>query len=263
MSTKTKLKRKGISQTLRFEVFKRDHFTCQYCGQKAPDIVLCVDHINPVKEGGDNNIFNLITSCYDCNSGKGIRKLTDRQEVQKQQEQLMLLAERKEQLVLLLQWRTELEEIDNYQINIVINEIQKYTKALELSETGRYRIKQLIHEFSLNSVLEAIEIAYTRYYKKDKEKTFNLAFEKIGGICFNTKRNENDPIYSFRSKAYNVFKNKFSVHNEDKLREAIKSFVNNKETYDEFYTIVNTSRNYSDFFRKIAIISENTVDEAV
>ena len=52
--------RKPISTKLRFEVFKRDNFCCQYCGRKAPDIILHVDHINPVHNGGDNNIINLI-----------------------------------------------------------------------------------------------------------------------------------------------------------------------------------------------------------
>ena len=45
--------RKAISVKLRFEVFKRDNFTCQYCGRKSPDVILHVDHIDPVKNGGD------------------------------------------------------------------------------------------------------------------------------------------------------------------------------------------------------------------
>ena len=68
-------KRKPISKKLRFEVFKRDSFTCQYCGKSAPDVVLHVDHIKPVKEGGTNDITNLVTACADCNLGKGARKI--------------------------------------------------------------------------------------------------------------------------------------------------------------------------------------------
>ena len=55
-------KRRKLSKKIRFEVFKRDNFTCQYCGRKAPDVVLEVDHIIPVAKGGKNNIMNLITS---------------------------------------------------------------------------------------------------------------------------------------------------------------------------------------------------------
>jgi hypothetical protein len=32
-------KRKAISKKTRFEVFKRDAFTCVYCGKRAPDVV--------------------------------------------------------------------------------------------------------------------------------------------------------------------------------------------------------------------------------
>ena len=47
-------KRKSMSRKLRFEVFKRDRFTCQYCGAKAPDVILHVDHIHPVAAGGSH-----------------------------------------------------------------------------------------------------------------------------------------------------------------------------------------------------------------
>ena len=64
-------KRKNVSNKTRFEVFKRDNFTCQYCGKSAPEVVLNVDHIEPVSKGGSNDISNLITSCFECNNGKG------------------------------------------------------------------------------------------------------------------------------------------------------------------------------------------------
>ena len=37
--------RKTLSKKIRFEVFKRDKFTCQYCGRMSPDVILEVDHI--------------------------------------------------------------------------------------------------------------------------------------------------------------------------------------------------------------------------
>jgi len=69
-------KRKGLSKGKRFDIFRRDGFTCQYCGQQPPDVVLEVDHILPVVEGGDNDPMNLTTSCRPCNQGKG-KKLLD------------------------------------------------------------------------------------------------------------------------------------------------------------------------------------------
>ena len=78
---KEKNKRVSISKKLRHEVFKRDNFKCFYCGVKPSDrddVVLEVDHVLPVCEGGTNDIDNLVTSCKDCNRGKGKTKLNDK-----------------------------------------------------------------------------------------------------------------------------------------------------------------------------------------
>lgn len=58
------------SKRQRFEAFKRDKFTCQYCGRRPPDVMLEADHIVPVSKGGPDTIENLTTSCTDCNRGK-------------------------------------------------------------------------------------------------------------------------------------------------------------------------------------------------
>ncbi len=62
--------RKKISKKLRFEIFKRDLFTCQYCGATPPKAILEIDHIDPISKGGDNYPINLITACFSCNRGK-------------------------------------------------------------------------------------------------------------------------------------------------------------------------------------------------
>lgn len=35
----------------------------QYCGAKAPDVLLHVDHIDPVAGGGSSDVLNLATAC--------------------------------------------------------------------------------------------------------------------------------------------------------------------------------------------------------
>lgn len=70
-------KRKSTGKRLRFEVFKRDHFTCQYCGTQPPTVVLVADHITPVAEGGLSTIDNLLTACEPCNQGKANKLLGD------------------------------------------------------------------------------------------------------------------------------------------------------------------------------------------
>lgn len=60
----------ALSKRVRFEIFKRDSFTCQYCGKRPPNVVLEVDHIDPLSNGGSDDQINLTTSCFDCNRGK-------------------------------------------------------------------------------------------------------------------------------------------------------------------------------------------------
>jgi hypothetical protein len=68
--------RKSTGKKARFEIFKRDKFTCQYCGAHPPEVVLVVDHVDPVANGGSSDIDNLVTACETCNQGKGARELT-------------------------------------------------------------------------------------------------------------------------------------------------------------------------------------------
>lgn len=70
-------KNKKIGKKIRFEIFKRDRFTCQYCGQTAPAAVLQIDHLIPKSKGGSNDISNLITACFECNIGKSNIKLDE------------------------------------------------------------------------------------------------------------------------------------------------------------------------------------------
>lgn len=55
----------------RFEILRRDNFTCRYCGRGAPAVELHVDHARARVNGGDNEDENLVAACVDCNLGKG------------------------------------------------------------------------------------------------------------------------------------------------------------------------------------------------
>ena len=67
---------RNVSKRTRFEVFKRDGFVCQYCGAHPPGVLLHVDHILALANGGTNDSDNLITACEPCNAGKGARPLS-------------------------------------------------------------------------------------------------------------------------------------------------------------------------------------------
>ncbi|MGC6430216.1 MAG: HNH endonuclease [Jejuia sp.] len=181
-------KRKSLSKKIRFEVFKRDKFQCQYCGNKAPDVVLEVDHIDPVANGGTNEIINLITSCFDCNRGKKARLLTDDTAIQKQRKQLEIIQERREQLELMLEWKKSLTEFEDEKVTMVSDYWASMMNPYSLNENGLKSLDKLIKKFPIEDILEAIDIANKKYLVFDEDgnitkESVEQAFDKVGGIC--------------------------------------------------------------------------------
>ena len=68
------LKRPAFS---RFNVFMRDLFTCQYCGQRYPTPDLTFDHVVPRCRNGKTNWQNVVTACVNCNHKKGRKMLSE------------------------------------------------------------------------------------------------------------------------------------------------------------------------------------------
>jgi hypothetical protein len=60
--------RKAIPKRVRFEVLRRDNYTCRYC--RATDAPLTIDHVIPTVLGGTDDPSNLVACCKDCNTGK-------------------------------------------------------------------------------------------------------------------------------------------------------------------------------------------------
>ena len=174
-------KRKSLSKSIRFEVFKRDSFTCQYCGAKAPDVILEVDHIKPVAKGGTDDILNLITACRDCNRGKSKKELSDNAVVTKQMKQLEDIQERREMIQMIAEWRKELMEELEKEVDCIEEIFNHQFPDAHFTETGRQKMKAHIKQYGFNEVCEAAEISIYKYDDMAK------AFDKVGGICYNRK----------------------------------------------------------------------------
>jgi 5-methylcytosine-specific restriction endonuclease McrA len=65
----------GVPQTTlrlsRRNVYLRDGYTCQYCGEQPSSRELNLDHVMPRSRGGSATWENLVTSCRRCNFSKG------------------------------------------------------------------------------------------------------------------------------------------------------------------------------------------------
>jgi 5-methylcytosine-specific restriction endonuclease McrA len=77
MPAVVRLKKGGaVKQGVRFSrinVYTRDGFRCQYCGERKTMRHLNYDHVVPRVRGGKTVWENIVTSCYACNDRKGSR----------------------------------------------------------------------------------------------------------------------------------------------------------------------------------------------
>ncbi|MBK19423.1 MAG: HNH endonuclease [Rhodospirillaceae bacterium] len=61
----------------RFNVFLRDRFDCQYCGECFPVHELTFDHVVPRSRGGRTNWENVVTACSACNLRKSNKSVDE------------------------------------------------------------------------------------------------------------------------------------------------------------------------------------------
>ena len=180
-----------ISKKIRFEVFKRDGFACQYCGKKTPEVTLEVDHIVSVNDGGQDDITNLITSCFDCNRGKGKTSLD---EIPTQEEDLY------EKTILLLERERQIKEYNKILKQIREREDRDLKELRDFWNTnskGNYcsfessMIRRFLKLLPKERIKDAIEIANSKQLEAkpgqwEQETTFRY-FCGILNNWFNNK----------------------------------------------------------------------------
>lgn len=138
----------AISVRTRFEVFKRDEFTCQYCGRKSPEVVLEVDHIVPVAGGGSDDPINLRTSCWACNSGKSDKPLSQILTGEDPHDRAVALLERQRQLEeynRVVEEEREERETEAWHVVRFWKSEQGFTDEKELGEIAKADYRWLVN----------------------------------------------------------------------------------------------------------------------
>lgn len=229
--------KRKISQKLRFEVFKRDAFKCQYCGKSAPLVVLHIDHVTPIAKGGTNDLMNLVTSCVECNLGKGPRKLDDMTSITRVQQQAELLNEKRQQMEMMFQWHQELKDLEQVQVDRIseywISNIPGYT----ITQTGKAELGKLLKTFGLNSLLKAIDTAVSQYLEYDDQGKVSIesvatAFRKIGGILRVDQISEKKPHLKRLFYIRGILRNRVYVNKQyvmQLLENAVKAGIDEEE----------------------------------
>lgn len=217
-------KRKPLSIKLRFEVFKRDSFKCQYCGASAPDALLQADHINPVKHGGKNDIINLITSCAKCNMGKGATPLDDNTAMAKSKKQMDELNERRQQLEMMVKWKQTLSDINSNAFS-AINDLF-LADGWKLDQNCISIIKAIIRKYGFEEAYDATVISIETYglpqqVSQGSYWQVERVVRKIGGICFNRKRQRENPVYARVMYIKGICNRRFRSYDWNKILDMV------------------------------------------
>jgi len=68
----------GDPKFCRRSILLRDHYRCQYCGERFPSPELTFDHYIPRARGGKTVWENIVTACVRCNAAKADKHLVPR-----------------------------------------------------------------------------------------------------------------------------------------------------------------------------------------
>lgn len=251
----------AISKKLRFEVFKRDAFTCQYCGKKAPDVVLNADHIKPVAAGGKTDLLNLITSCFDCNSGKRDRELTDSAALDKQHAQLSALEERRQQIEMMSEWRIELEKID--EMTAVMAEEAWYRlieNSATLTDSGKADIRKWVKSHGLEAVFNGISAAGSSYLQRNDPGKFSIesinhAFGMIPRVISVQKRSVAKPYLQRLYYARGILRRRLHYVNDRLAVQVMEDAISWGADPEKLVELCKEVRNWSQF--------RSTIDEFI
>lgn len=175
-------KRIAIGKKLRFDVFKRDAFTCQYCGSKPPSVVLEIDHVHPVAGGGDNSSDNLITACFDCNRGKSDVLLSSIP--QSLEDRASILAEKQDQIKAYERLIKSIKRKEEKSIDAVQEIFTAYFDGFSFSTTFRESVRVFIQKLPIDDVEQAMHTACSRIRRKDD------SIKYFCGICWKIIRGE-------------------------------------------------------------------------
>lgn len=247
-SQSKKRKRKGISKKIRFEVFKRDSFKCQYCGASAPDVLLVIDHIQPFSKNGDDSILNFITACQPCNAGKSDRTLSDNSTLTKQKQQLDDLNDRREQIGMMLDWRNSLKLLSNEQVQHIKNYWSSIAIGWSINESADADIKSLINKYGLEKVLDGIDSVTSRFLEKDDDGKFTLqsvneAYTKLSGyLRVLSMPDDTKRIHYIKG----ILRNRFSYVPKD-IVTRLSGLVKSGASIDEIEFYAKGCRSWTDF----------------
>ena len=182
----------ATGKRIRFEIFKRDLFSCQYCGRTPPAVILEIDHVQPKSKGGEDDPLNLVTACFDCNRGKSNFPLGEK--APGRDAQIAAENERSEQTKLfnrfLLKKRRDLsknmEKIGFYWFN----KFQGKRDAFVFRPARAASIRTFLKHLTEIQLYDAVDIAHERIRASDEND--HKTWKYFCGICWKIIKESNN-----------------------------------------------------------------------
>ncbi|HKO90008.1 MAG TPA: HNH endonuclease, partial [Polyangiaceae bacterium] len=192
-------KRKSLSVKTRFQVLKRDRYTCQYCGAHPPDVLVVVDHVVPVAAGGSNDPSNLRTACQPCNGGKSDGLLEEGDLLTPSARTLEEQSERLRQAKAYAKLVEDMRAHDDDRVGMVISAWAKAFQAREVTEDGKScwqlgpgelfpgeaSVRKVLKRLPLEAVLDAVDITAAKMGRGNRGAEsyfFGVCWRKVDAL---------------------------------------------------------------------------------
>lgn len=194
---------------VRFKIFERDNFTCQYCGRKPPEVILHCDHIHPVSKGGDDAEINLITSCRDCNLGKKAKILKNPKRVDVKQE-IENLEEAEKQIK---EYYKHLKKLAGYKeknpvIDLICEVWETESEGVNfIAEKGKHSLKLLLKKYLAEDIIEAVKICWDNSRIANESK-----WQYMCGVLKNLKLKRDNPELAKKNEEIRKTYNRLLLH---------------------------------------------------
>ena len=191
-------KRKAISTGKRMRIFERDGFKCVYCGRTPDmeDVVLHVDHILPVKEGGGNDPSNLRTACDKCNLGKGARILDTEGSPLDYGEIADRNAERAAQIDRYRLFMQKLQESEASLVDLVGNAFFVPGRSFSPENSDRNQVAGFIEKLGVDRAIKAATIANRKFpfYEGEQHWDYSKRWKYFCGVCWGMIKEGDDEV---------------------------------------------------------------------
>lgn len=171
---------------IKYEVFEKDSFKCQFCGTGAPVVTLQLIRIQDTQQNDEwlDTAF-LSTSCKICEKKKsGV----DEKSLQNGYISIDELEERLQQLKMLINWRKGMLNIRKQQLTNLVSYWENKVPGFVTNNDQKKFAATYISKFSSDEIRSAMDMAVDKFIKYSDDGTLDkhsmlIAFAKIPEIC--------------------------------------------------------------------------------